>query len=37
MKRDGRKIGIVVGEYKLGYEFYELRVDHERPPYFVDY
>jgi hypothetical protein len=23
-KRAGRKIGIVVGEYQLGYEFYEL-------------
>jgi hypothetical protein len=36
-KRAGRKIGIVVGEYQLGYEFYELRVDCERPPSFVDY
>jgi hypothetical protein len=36
-KRDGRKIGIVVGEYQLGYEFYELRVDYERPTSFLDY
>jgi hypothetical protein len=25
----GRKIGIVVGEYQLGYEFYESRMDCE--------
>jgi hypothetical protein len=36
-KRAGRKIKIVVGEYQLGYEFYELQVDCERPPSFVDY
>jgi hypothetical protein len=36
-KRVGGKIEIVVGEYQLGYELYELRVDCERPPSFVDY
>jgi hypothetical protein len=36
-KRVGRKTGIVVGEYQLGYEFYELQVDCERPPSFLDY
>jgi hypothetical protein len=36
-KRDGIKIGTIVGDYLLGYEFYELQVDYERPPSFVDY
>jgi hypothetical protein len=35
--RVGGKIRIVVGEYQLSYKFYELRVDSERPPSFVDY
>jgi hypothetical protein len=31
------KIEVALGEYQLGYEFYELQVDCERPPSFVDY
>ena len=35
--RASGKFEIVVGEYQLDYEIYELRVDCERPPSLVDY
>jgi hypothetical protein len=36
-KRACGKVDIVVEEYQLDYELYELQVDCERPPSFVDY